>query len=112
MHPVPVLKILLQRHSVCVAPAAITFLAAPRKNHRRERPRFYHARFKRVNNAGRKPPAGEVRQNRPTTLPSSVRSILSEDGTLGKPGMVMMSPQIITMNSAPAASLTSRMLTI
>ena len=25
--------------------------------------------------------------------------------------MVMMSPQIITMNSAPAASLTSRMLT-
>ena len=32
-------------------------------------------------------------------------------GTFGSPGMVMMSPQIITTNSAPAASRTSRMLT-
>ena len=30
------------------------------------------------------------------------------EGTLGRPGMVMMSPQTITMNSAPAASRTSR----
>jgi len=32
-------------------------------------------------------------------------------GTFGRPGMVMTSPQIITTNSAPAASRTSRMLT-
>jgi hypothetical protein len=30
------------------------------------------------------------------------------DGTLGRPGMVMISPQIATMNSAPAESRTSR----
>src|SRR5882762_2390364 len=49
-------------------------------------------------------------QNSPTTLPST-RSILTADGTLGSPGIVMISPQIITTNSAPAASRTSRTLT-
>ena len=39
-------------------------------------------------------------------------SILSADGTFGKPGIVMMSPHTTTMNSAPAASRTSRMLTL
>ena len=37
--------------------------------------------------------------------------MLQAAGNLGSPGMVMMSPQIMTTNSAPAASLTSRMLT-
>ncbi len=46
----------------------------------------------------------------PTTLPST-RSILTADGTLGSPGMVMMSPQTMTTNSAPAFSRTSRMFT-
>ena len=32
-------------------------------------------------------------------------------GTFGSPGMVMMSPQIMTTNSAPAARRTSRTLT-
>jgi len=35
----------------------------------------------------------------------------SDAGTFGSPGIVMMSPQIITTNSAPAARRTSRMLT-
>ncbi len=47
-------------------------------------------------------------QNRPTTRPST-QSILCAAGCLGKPGMVITSPQIITTNSAPAASRTSRM---
>ena len=34
----------------------------------------------------------------------------SADGTLGRPGIVMISPQIITINSAPAESFTSRTL--
>ena len=38
-------------------------------------------------------------------------SIFSAEGTFGSPGMVMMSPQTITMNSAPAASRTSRTFT-
>jgi hypothetical protein len=38
-------------------------------------------------------------------------SIFTALGTFGRPGIVMMSPQIITMNCAPAASLTSRTLT-
>lgn len=46
----------------------------------------------------------------PVILPSAFTSILAEDGIFGKPGMVMTSPQIITMYSAPAASRTSRML--
>ena len=33
----------------------------------------------------------------------------SAEGTLGRPGMVMTSPQIATTNSAPAESRTSRM---
>ncbi len=39
-------------------------------------------------------------------------SMRSADGTFGSPGMVMTSPQITTMNSAPAASRTSRMFTV
>ena len=38
--------------------------------------------------------------------------MLSALGTLGRPGMVMMSPQIATMNPAPAASRTSRTGTV
>ena len=33
-------------------------------------------------------------------------------GVLGRPGMVMMSPQIATTNSAPAESRTSRTFTM
>src|SRR6185503_2056846 len=47
-------------------------------------------------------------QNNPTILPSAPTSMLSADGTFGRPGMVMISPQIATMNSAPADSRTSR----
>ena len=43
-------------------------------------------------------------------FPSSSTSIAADEGTLGSPGMVMMSPQTKTTNSAPAASRTSRML--
>ena len=34
------------------------------------------------------------------------------DGIFGRPGIVMMSPQTITTNSAPAASRTSRTFTM
>src|SRR5437762_2125396 len=51
-----------------------------------------------------------VHQNRPTTFPS-MRSIFKAAGSFGNPGIVMTSPQIITTNSAPAASRTSRTLT-
>ena len=44
-------------------------------------------------------------------FPSSVTSMFTADGTFGSPGIVMMSPQIITMNSAPAARRTSRTFT-
>ena len=47
-------------------------------------------------------------QNNPVTLPSSSKSIFSAAGTFGRPGIVIISPQTITMNSAPAANLTSR----
>jgi len=50
------------------------------------------------------------RQKRPTTFPNSSMSMRSEDGTFGSPGIVMMSPQTITTNWAPAASRTSRTL--
>src|SRR5918992_423859 len=51
-------------------------------------------------------PAGP--QNKPSICPCSLRRMLLAEGTLGKPGMVMISPVITTINSAPAASLTSR----
>src|SRR5258708_2576930 len=51
-------------------------------------------------------------QNNPTILPSGPTSMASADGTLGSPGMVMISPQIATTNSAPADSLTSRTLIV
>ena len=47
-------------------------------------------------------------QNSPTILPSGLTSMESAAGTLGRPGIVMMSPQIATTNSVPAESLTSR----
>ena len=34
--------------------------------------------------------------------PRSLTNIASADGTRGRPGMVMMSPQMTTTNSAPA----------
>ena len=40
--------------------------------------------------------------------PSGASSILLAAGTFGRPGMVMMSPQTTTTNSAPADSRTSR----
>src|SRR3974377_2482291 len=49
-----------------------------------------------------------VHQNNPTIRPSSLRSIELAAGTLGSPGMVIISPQIATTNSAPAESRTSR----
>src|SRR5262249_45116513 len=48
------------------------------------------------------------RQNSPSISPSSRRWIASADGTRGRPGIVMMSPQIATTNPAPADSRTSR----
>src|SRR3954447_21171989 len=47
-------------------------------------------------------------QNSPVIRPSSVRSMLLAAGTRGRPGIVMISPQTATMNSAPADSLISR----
>ena len=35
-------------------------------------------------------------------------SMESDAGTFGRPGMVKISPQMATMNSAPADNLTSR----
>ena len=51
-------------------------------------------------------------QNNPTILPSVPTSIESAAGTRGRPGMVMISPQIATTNSAPAESRTSRTLMV
>jgi hypothetical protein len=50
-------------------------------------------------------------QKSPTTFPSASMSMAFAAGVFGRPGIVMMSPQIITMNSAPAESRTSRILT-
>ena len=47
-------------------------------------------------------------QNSPSIWPESSRPIALAAGTLGKPGMVMMSPQMATTNSAPADKRTSR----
>ena len=51
-------------------------------------------------------------QNNPTILPCALTSIESAAGTRGRPGMVMISPQIATTNSAPAESRTSRTLMV
>ena len=51
-------------------------------------------------------------QNRPSTCPSSPIRMLLAAGTLGNPGIVIISPQIATMNPAPAARRTSRMGTM
>src|SRR5271170_4702667 len=56
-------------------------------------------------------PAQRRIQNSPEILPSASISIELAAGTLGNPGMVMISPQIITTTCAPAASRTSRILT-
>src|SRR6201996_8631786 len=47
-------------------------------------------------------------QNRPSISPSSPRVMDSAAGTRGRPGMVMMSPQIATTKPAPADRRTSR----
>jgi hypothetical protein len=49
-------------------------------------------------------------QNSPVIRPSLATSMLSAAGTLGRPGMVMISPHTATTNSAPAESRTSRTL--
>lgn len=41
-------------------------------------------------------------------VPSSARSIRVAAGRVGRPGMVIMSPQITTTKPAPADSRTSR----
>ena len=51
-------------------------------------------------------------QNRPSTCPSSPIRRLLAAGTLGNPGIVIISPQIATINPAPAARRTSRMGTM
>ena len=51
-------------------------------------------------------------QNSPTILPSAPTSMASAAGTFGRPGIVMISPQIATTNSAPADSRTSRTLIV
>src|SRR5262249_8616473 len=51
-------------------------------------------------------------QNSPTIRPSTPTSIESAAGTRGSPGMVMISPQTTTTNTAPAESLTSRTLIV
>ena len=45
-------------------------------------------------------------QNRPVITPFSSTSIFSAAGTLGRPGMVMMSPVCTTMKPAPAEIFT------
>ena len=50
-------------------------------------------------------------QKRPTIWPSASRSMASAAGTLGSPGMVMISPVRQTMKPAPAETLTSRIST-
>ncbi len=82
----------LRRGSLVRVPTCQRRLCAPGKNH-----------------AGLDLPA--LLQNSPTIRPSSSTSILTAAGSFGSPGMVMMSPQTITTNSAPAASRTSRTLT-
>ena len=54
--------------------------------------------------------ANEFAQNSPTMRPSAPTSMELAAGTLGSPGIVMISPQIATTNSAPAESRTSRTL--
>ena len=66
-----------------------------------------------VADGGTKTEAGRLcgaPQNNPTMRPSGPTSMASAAGTFGKPGMVMISPQITTTNSAPADSRTSRTL--
>ncbi len=41
-------------------------------------------------------------------VPSSARSMREAEGSRGRPGMVMMSPQTTTTKPAPAESRTSR----
>jgi hypothetical protein len=60
--------------------------------------------------AGMRGPKNAAAQNSPTIRPSGPMSIAFADGTFGSPGMVMISPQIATTNSAPAESRTSRTL--
>ena len=47
-------------------------------------------------------------QLRPRIVPSSARSMRAADGSRGRPGMVIMSPQTTTTNPAPAERRTSR----
>src|ERR1051325_4932403 len=47
-------------------------------------------------------------QNNPVMRPSSAKSIVFAAGTRGRPGIVMISPQTATTNSAPAESRSSR----
>ena len=63
---------------------------------------------------GGQPPAllGDGDQNRPEILPVASTSIRSAAGTLGRPGMVMISPVRATRNPAPADTLILRTVTV
>ena len=50
-------------------------------------------------------------QNSPMIFPDSSRSMEDAAGSRGRPGIVITSPQMTTMNSAPAARRTSLTLT-
>ena len=51
-------------------------------------------------------------QNNPEILPLSSTSIFSAEGTLGRPGMVIISPVRATIKPAPADTLTFLMVTV
>src|SRR5258706_15125199 len=73
---------------------------------RLHRPVVHFSRYR----TGKRGKARLLFQNNPTMRPSSSTSIASDEGVAGRPGMVRISPQIITTNSAPAANRTSRTL--
>ena len=56
--------------------------------------------------------AREWLQNSPSTSPASFTKMLFAAGTRGNPGMVIISPQITTINSAPADRRTSLIGTV
>ena len=62
--------------------------------------------------AGNRLTYGRPDQNRPVMTPFSSTSIFSAAGTLGRPGMVMMSPVRATMKPAPALTFRFRTVTV
>ena len=85
--------------------------AASRLLHRRTTQNANWRTFHGINALKTAPNGALHNQNSPTIFPSSFTSIAFADGTFGKPGIVITSPQTSTINSAPAASRTSRIVT-